>query len=235
MQRYFASDLKNNKFILQESDIFHIKKVMRMNIHDKIEVVYDNIVYLCEIKDNYEIEKLNIISDNKTNSTKIFLASALIKEQKQDFVLQKATELGVDTIIPLSLNRCVVKLDNDKFNKKKERWLNICKEASEQSKRNNIPNISDILTIKDLVKIDADLKIVLNTKEFSQTLKNVLNNQIKCDRIIIVVGPEGGITDEEIKFLTDNGFCSVSIGDNILRAETACISVISMINYHFMR
>lgn len=235
MQRYFAKNIIKDTIILDSKDLHHIKNVMRMQKEDKVEVVKNNEVYLCEILENYEIKIVNKIPNIKKETPQIILAVALIKEQKQDLVLQKATELGVDIIIPLSLSRCVVKLDKEKFSKKKPRWETICKEASEQSKRNNIPIITPIHTIQELSQIDATLKIVLDTKEFYQSIKNVLHNHPNCAKIIIVIGPEGGITKEEISFLKNNGYQSVSLGPNILRAETAAIAVLSMINYQYMR
>ena len=235
MQRYFAKNIEKEKVTLKESDIHHIKNVMRMNIHNKIEIVFNKKIYLCEILNNYQIKIIEEIISNEQNKKEIILASSLIKEQKQDLILQKTTELGVDTIIPLCLSRCVVKLDENKFAKKKIRWESICKEASEQSKRNDIPTIKNIHKIEDLVKIEADLKLVLDTKENFKTIKNVLHNHPTCDKIIIVIGPEGGITKEEITYLHKHGYQSISLGENILRSETAAIAALSMLNYHYLR
>ena len=113
MQRYFAKNIEKEKVTLKESDIHHIKNVMRMNIHNKIEVVFNKKIYLCEILNNYQIKIIEEIISNEQNKKEIILASSLIKEQKQDLILQKTTELGVDTIIPLCLSRCVVKLDEN--------------------------------------------------------------------------------------------------------------------------
>ncbi len=235
MQRYFAKDINNDIVILSNQDMHHIKNVMRMSPNDNIEVVYSNTLYQANITDTYQVKINKKLSDNKLSYREIILASALIKEQKQDIVFQKSTELGVNRIIPLSTSRCVVKIDKSKEVKKKERWGKICKEASEQSKRIDVPIIDSIMTIKEICNIDADLKIVLNTKEEVKTLKNILINNQNCNKIIIVVGPEGGFTTEEVNYLEGHNFISVSIGEKILRAETACISVLSMINYHFMR
>ena len=154
MQRYFGINKIDNNLVLSNGDIYHIKKVMRNNILDKVEVVYDNVTYLCEIEslDNFKINILEEIREDKKLDCEIILGVALIKEQKQDLVLQKATELGVDTIVPINMERCVVKLDDKKFFKKKERWQSICKEASEQSKRNTIPKILDIKNINEKIK-----------------------------------------------------------------------------------
>lgn len=235
MQRYFALD-KNLK--LSNQDIFHISKVMRMNVNDKIEIVYDKKVYLCIItsidKDDIKFDILSIKEEDNELSKKITIAFSLVNENKIDFIIQKCTELGVYDFIPLKLNRCKIKISS-KEDKKIIRWNLISKEASEQSYRSICPKINEIMNLNDLVKLDYDLKIFCSTKEKEKTIKNVLQNNINCDRIIIVVGPEGGISDEEETFLLSNGFTSITLGDTILRTETAPIFVMSAIKYELMR
>ena len=232
MQRYFAKD-KKDKLILEDSDIHHIKNVMRMNIKDEIEVVYDNILYICEIT---SLNPLDLIikeerKENIKSKYDVAIAIALVKEQKMDLILQKLTELGVNTIIPVSMERSIVKLDEIKYAKKKVRWESICKEASEQSKRTTIPKITDLMKIKDLAKLDYDLKLVASTKEKNNLLNNYLQDDNKCAKIIMVIGPEGGISPFEEEFLNNNGFESVSFGDLIFRVETAAIYASSILNY----
>lgn len=148
-----------------------------------------------------------------------------------DLILQKLTELGVSRIIPVSMERSIVKLDKERFNKKKVRWESICKEASEQSKRTNIPIIEDIKSIKDLTKEDADLKLVASTKEKEKLLNYYLQSIEDCAKIIMVIGPEGGISDKEEDILVSNDYNRVSFGNLIFRVETATIYVASIINY----
>lgn len=230
MQRYF---IKNKDMLLEESDIRHIKKVMRMNINDKIEVVYNNKLHICEITslEPFNIKVIEKIDEDKTTKIELTVAVALVKEQKMDLILQKLTELGVSRIIPVSMERSIVKLDKERFNKKKVRWESICKEASEQSKRTNIPIIEDIKSIKDLTKEDADLKLVASTKEKEKLLNYYLQSIEGCAKIIMVIGPEGGISDREEDILVSNGYNRVSFGNLIFRVETATIYVASIINY----
>lgn len=140
MQRYF---IKKKDFSLEDTDIRHIKKVMRMNINDLIEVVYNNKLYICKITSlepfNIKVEREE--TENKTSNISLTVAVSLVKEQKMDLILQKLTELGVSQIIPVSTERSIVKLDKERFAKKKVRWESICKEASEQSKRTAIPEL----------------------------------------------------------------------------------------------
>lgn len=230
MQRYF---IKNKDMLLEESDIRHIKKVMRMNINDKIEVVYNNKLHICEITslEPFNIKVIEELDEDKKTKIELTVAVALVKEQKMDLILQKLTELGVSKIIPVSMERSIVKLDKERFNKKKVRWESICKEASEQSKRTNIPIIEDIKSIKDLTKEDADLKLVASTKEKEKLLNYYLQSIEDCAKIIMVIGPEGGISDREEDILVSNGYNRVSFGNLIFRVETATIYVASIINY----
>ena len=206
---------------------------MRMNINDKIEVVYNNKLHICEITslEPFNIKVIEKLDEDKKTKIELTVAVALVKEQKMDLILQKLTELGVSRIIPVSMERSIVKLDKERFNKKKVRWESICKEASEQSKRTNIPIIEDIKSIKDLTKEDADLKLVASTKEKEKLLNYYLQSIEDCAKIIMVIGPEGGISDKEEDILVSNGYNRVSFGNLIFRVETATIYVASIINY----
>ena len=233
MQRYFAKEY-TDKIILEDSDIHHIKNVMRMKVGESIEVVCDNKLHICKI-DNIEPLDLNVTEvideENKLNLD-ITIAVALVKEQKMDLILQKLTELGVNTIIPVSMERSIVKLDAAKFSKKKIRWEAICKEASEQSKRTCIPVIENVMTIKELSKIEGDYKLVASTKEKSKMLNYYLQKIDNCAKIILVVGPEGGISEREEAILNENGFESISFGNLIFRVETAAIYAASIFNFY---
>ena len=232
MQRYFAKDFINDKPILYDSDIKHIIKVMRLVSGDYFEVVYDKIVYHCKIENtipfNYIIESTNS-EDAKTIG--LTVAVGLVQEQKMDLILQKLTELGVETIIPLKTERSIVKLDDIRFAKKLVRWQMICKEASEQSFRNVIPNITNIMTIDDLKNIDIDTKLVCSTKEKDNIINKYVDNLSKEDNIIFVIGPEGGLSANEEDKLNSYGYKSISLGNRILRVETATFFVASIINY----
>lgn len=235
MQRYFCNS-NNNEFVLSKEDSYHITKVMRYSIGSKIEVVSNEVLYLAEITGivpTVIAKKVDIINDS-INKLNITIAQSLVKEQKMDYILQKGTELGVSGFIPLIVERSVVKL-NDKENKKIERWSTIVKEASEQSKRLDIPKILNPCNIKELTKLDYDYRILCSVNEVSKSIKTVLSNISISDRILIVVGPEGGFTKDEEQELINNGFISVSLGDRVLRTETASLFVLSIINYIFMR
>lgn len=236
MQRYFSDKLDNNIFTLKDDDIYHIKTVMRMKNEDKIQVVYHNEPYLCTINNiekNIQIKIKEKLEIKKDNIPKISLIVPLLKETKFDFILQKSTELGVNEIIPIILSRSIIKIDKEKENKKIDRWQKIVKEASEQSYRNVIPNMTNIKTIEDLTSLQG-LNIVCSTEEENKTIKNILKNNKICDKINVLVGPEGGITNVEEEKLKQMGFIPVTLGSRIMRVETVPIYILSIINYESM-
>ena len=235
MQRYFAKDKKDKRIYLYDTDLHHIKNVMRMKINDNIECVYNKKVYLCKIIDfNNNIEIIEEIKEDNELECQIIVAIGLVKEQKMDLILQKLTELGVNKIIPLNMERSIIKLDNKKEAKRIERWTSICKEASEQSHRNIIPEITSVMNIKDLNNIEADLKLVCSVKEKENLISKYLQNKKKYATIMYVIGPEGGITDKEENTLNKYGFESVSLGSRVMRVETATIYVASITNFYCM-
>ena len=231
MQRYFVKEKNNNKFVLTDSDIHHIKKVMRCKNNDQIEVVYDNVVYLCNI-DDIDSLTLSIIKNYKEDrelTIDLTIAVALVQEQKFDLILQKLTELGVTSIVPLKTERSIVKIDSSKAEKKKIRWETICKEASEQSHRTSIPTIHNIMTMKELLNNKKQLNLICSLNDKTEPLENYLTNNIQ--NILFVIGPEGGFSPKEENYLMENGFESTTLGKRILRVETAAIYVASIINY----
>ena len=236
MQRYFAID---SNLTLSLSDIHHLKNVMRMKVNDKIEVVLNENVYLCKIEQiNNKQIKLEVIAELNEKSELpviITMGISLVTENKFNLILQKLTELGVNSIIPLNTERSIVKLNNDKITNKQERWHKICKEAAEQSRRIIIPKIEPITKIMNLDTSIYDLKLLCSPSEKKINLKDILSKKENYDRILIVIGPEGGFTLKEEQNLVNDGFIKVSLGNRILRTETTPIFVLSILNYIFMR
>lgn len=238
MQRYFCFKKDDNKFILDLDDSYHIVKVMRMNIGDLVEIVYDKNVYISKIinlKPNVIVEIKEIKDEYNELSKKICICQSLVKEAKMDLILQKSTELGAYEFIPLKVKNSIIKGNKLDFSKKVCRWQKIVQEACCQSKRNIIPKVMNVMSIKEIGDLEYDLKILCTVNELSTTIKNVLQNNKECDTMIIVVGPEGGFTNEEEKYLIDKGFISTSLSKLVLRTETASIALLSMINYEFER
>lgn len=171
------------------------------------------------------------IDEDHEMKTKVTIAIGLVKEQKMDLILQKLTELGISQIIPLKMERSIIKLEEKKIDKKQERWQKILKEASEQSKRNKIPEILPPMTLKELSKLSFDKKYVCSTRN-CQNLKEIyLQAKEKYATIIFVIGPEGGISPKEEIFLEENNYQAISFGSRIMRVETAAIYIASIMNF----
>lgn len=236
MQRYFVNNCSNNIFTLSKDETYHLTKVMRVAINDLVEIVYDNNLYLSKI---IQLEPLirceiveKIITKDK-NIPKVTLVQSIVKDNKLEYILQKSTELGVEEIIIYKSTRSIVKINEN--DKKLDRWNKIIREASEQSKRISVPILDKIVDLKELVKLEYDYKFLSTVNNNTNFIKQELHNIDINATILFVVGPEGGFTDEEEKYMIDNGFKPISLGDNVLRTETASLFILSAINYEFMR
>lgn len=233
MQRYFSNKKIDNKLELNLDDLYHIKTVMRMKDNELIEVVYNGTLYICRINLNSNMVCIDHEIKNNNDDFDVTLIIPLLKETKMDLIMQKATELGVSKIIPIETERSVIKIDNNKFEKKRERWQKICKEASEQSKRINIPIVEKIASF-DTLKTLEGVKLVCSTTEKQKKLKNILQTQDKCAKLVLAIGPEGGFTALEENTFVSCGFEKVSLGNRIMRVETVPLFLLSIINYIYM-
>ena len=233
MQRYFCNQISDNKFTLSLDDSFHIEKVMRMKKGEKVEIVYNYETYICGI-DSFNPVTCNIIektNENNEMNKKIIIVQSLVNEQKMDMILQKCTELGMYSFIPYKAVNSIIK-DNGKLDKKIDRWQRIVKEASEQSKRNIIPEVLNPMDIKELIEYKADLKLICSTISDNK-LKNVIKEHNNYDTIMLVIGPEGGFDPKEEEKFINNGFIPISLGDRVLRTETASLCILSMLYYEW--
>ncbi len=238
MQRYFVEQKIENQFTLSKDDSYHILKVMRMSLGNQIEIVSNGKTYISEIicLEPFVVAKVvEEIEESQELPISVTLAQALVKEQKMDLILQKTTELGIDQVIPFQAMRSVVKIDK-KENKKRERWQKIVKEASEQSKRTMIPKVLGTMTVTELLSLeDYDVKLLCTVRENTKNIKNLLSNIVEGAKMIVVVGPEGGFTEEEEEQFIRSGFQTVSLGKSVLRTETAPIFIMSVVRYLSMR
>lgn len=241
MQRYFISEKEYMEGIILSDDVFHIVKVMRNKVGDLIEICYDNKAYLAKITNlsnelvNFEI--VEEISNKKQNKPNITLIQGLAKGDKNDDITKHSTELGVDEIILLQMKRSIVKIEANKVDAKLNRFKKIAKEASEQSHRNSIPEVKLLTSLNNIDFNNYDLKLLLDEEEAKKIdgklLSNIDFNNVK--NVIFVIGPEGGIDDKERLYFIEKGFIPVSIGNNILRTETASLAFLAMINYIYMK
>ncbi|AOG60293.1 16S rRNA (uracil1498-N3)-methyltransferase [Spiroplasma helicoides] len=233
MHSFFVSKKIDDNFLIEDKDLHHIKNVIKLSVGEKIYCIYENEKYNCEIKEFLDqVCSAKILNKTEANKSliEINLIAGIIREQKWDYILQKATELGVTKIIPVQFKRNVVVIEDKKREIKKKRWQEICETASKQSKRTVIPQVLDIIkNIEDLKNIKADLNLVAWEENCENNLKSFLQKEYKS--VNIVIGPEGGLEKKEVDFLESIGYKCISLGSNILRAETASLFLISAIMY----
>jgi len=230
--------------ITKKSDIIHITKVLRHKKNDLLVLSdTENTVYEAEIMsinpDMIEAKITDRYYSDKKLLINITLAQSIIKSQKQDYVIQKATELGVRTIIPFTSKNTVVKFDSEKDKLQKvHRWQKIVHESAKQCQRGDLAEVLPVGSFKDILNLENfDIKIVCSEKESSLSIKQALQANTDlclCGKnlnILLVIGPEGGWDDSEISALIKEGFASVTLGKLIYRAETAVVAAISHIIY----
>ena len=233
MQRYFAS-IDSQYFVhLSKEDEHHVCHVMRMKKGDEIEVVDNAHLFLCRI-DSFNpltISVIHEIANDVEIKEDITLLFALTKGDKIDLVLQKATELGVKRVALIESERTVVNYEGKDIDKKLERFKKIMKEASEQSHRLIVPELLGIYNLKNLPSnLLSDLNYVAYEKDANH-IDEAFQGLEKGKSISILIGPEGGFSEQEINHLTKQGFIRTSLGKRILRAETAAIYALSVIGY----
>ena len=241
MYNFFVDETQklNNKYVITGTDFNHIKNVLRMSVGDTFLVSENGISNLCEIEDFIEDSVIVKVIEENYNDTnlpiKIFLFQGLPKGDKMELIIQKTVELGVEGIIPVEMNRCVVKLDDKKKKSKVSRWQTISESAAKQSKRNTIPEISDVLTYKQAMGKAREMDLFLvpyESKNGMEDTKTALS-QIKNGMSVgILIGPEGGFDEKEVEMAFENGGKVVSLGKRILRTETAAITSVSMCMLH---
>ncbi|MCJ8006882.1 16S rRNA (uracil(1498)-N(3))-methyltransferase [Lederbergia wuyishanensis] len=246
MQRYFIDEAFNNQKSVRISgeDFHHITRVMRMKEDDMFWVVFKDgkaaSVKISQISDSYiEADMIEFEKADKELPIYIAIASGLPKGDKFEWIIQKGTELGASEFIPFIATRSVVKWESRKESKKLERWNKIAKEAAEQSHRQFLPFVHSPYTINELIQYSDkfDWKILAYeeaAKEDEQSnFVRIIQSAKPKDKILIVFGPEGGITVPEKNELTSHGFEICGLGPRILRTETAPLYALAAISYQF--
>ncbi|MBV1709808.1 MAG: 16S rRNA (uracil(1498)-N(3))-methyltransferase [Erysipelothrix sp.] len=227
MQQYFVQQKLtiDTEIEMSPQQSFHILKVLRMKEGKVIRLVDPQAnVFLGSIKiikDTVLIRVNQSVSEKRESAVKITLAIAMIKGDRWDWLLEKATECGVDTIVPFISARCVIKDKPESIVRKLERYRKIMTEAAEQSYRHQVPTIGEPVSLKKLIDHKSAANFVAYEKEDSIFLAR---HKEPLTTVTVVIGPEGGFTHEEISFLQDHGFISVSLGKRIFRSETAAVA-----------
>lgn len=217
-------NINGNEILINDrGDCNHIQNVYRLNVGDSLRVIDGEYEYATEINGMGKKEiKLKIIekkTDNYSLNINIDVALGILKNDKMNLAIQKLTEIGINKIIPLKTERVVVKI-----NEKKEKWETVVRESLKQCKGVKFTEIDEVTGLQS-INYELYDKIIYayeNSCE-SEILFNLIDNKDK--NILYVVGPEGGITEEEVMFLKSKGGIEISLGKRILRAETAAIVI----------
>ena len=209
----------------------HVGVVLRMQVGDKLTLFCgDNREFIATIstvhKKKVSVTVLTEQEVNRESPRAIHLAQAISKGERMEFVIQKAVELGVKSVRPLITARSVVKLDEARLEKKMAQWQAIAIAACEQSGRNVVPVIKPVLTLDNyLQQVGASLKFVLDPME-SKTWRDY---DFKQEELSLLIGPEGGLSPEELQQLLLAGFNPLCLGPRVLRTETAAIVALSVL------
>ena len=221
----------NDVICLDTKQAHHIFDVLRTTQKEKIRIITKNSgVFFghVENKPNLMIDsKVDVFKENQS----ITLCCALIKQDKFEWMLQKACELGVSKIVPFVSKNTIVKLDEKKAEKKLVRWNEILLAATKQCNRNTLVELEPVTSLKDLSNFKSECNLVAYEKEsdVSKHMAHYLKDNPQS--ITVCIGPEGGFEESEIQILNDFGYDNCSLGNNILRAETAACYVLSAIEY----
>ena len=250
---------EKNILITDKSDINHILNVLRYNKKDELilkgpdnkvfEVIIKSIknaeMSSCERllpqkeEKFIECEIINTYISDKILKLNITLAQSIVKSQKQDFIIQKATELGVKEIIPFTSKNTVIKFGSDKDKSRKiQRWQKIVYESAKQCQRGDLAKIKEIIDFDKILELDNfDLKVLCSEKKADISIKQFLsenkNNILQDSNILLIIGPEGGWDDFEINKFLNAGIKPITLGKLVLRAETAAIAAISQVIYEY--
>jgi 16S rRNA (uracil1498-N3)-methyltransferase len=224
--------------ITDKKDINHLKNVFRINIGDEIRASDGEKIYISKVlfidKNNIKMQIDKICCDAYSSKIRLDMGISLIKNDKMDMVIQKLTELGVDSIIPIITERVIINL-KEKEEKKLEKWNLISRETLKQCQGIKKVNICNLQKLQDIDFDNYELIIVPYECENENTIKNLLSNISKIpENILVIIGPEGGFAPKEITFLVNKGAKIVTLGKRILRAETASIVVGGILLNEFM-
>ena len=245
MSKFFVKEeqISNNRIKIIGEDVNHISNVLRMKKNDELQICnqatgenylskiisISKTVVECEIE-----EKIDKTTESNVNIT---LFQGIPKFEKMELIIQKNTEVGIKNIVPVMMERTVVKLDDKLANKKLERWQKIAEIAAKQSMRDIIPSIENIIKTKDIDATRFDAFLVAYENENHNMLKSELfklredKKKDKKYNIAVLIGPEGGISEKEIEMLQAQKAKFISLGKRILRTETAGLVMIGNIMY----
>lgn len=234
-QPHFERDMLR----IEGDEVRHIRKVLRLKAGDEI-VVFDGSgkeyggKIIEEGPSSVVILVESILSTKKESPLEITLAQSLLKGEKMDYLIQKATELGVKEIIPFFSSRSVPLLERSRRLRRHDRWERIVIEASKQCGRGVVPKILPLQDYSEMLQnISTDLLRLIIWEKEGERLKEVLEGSKEKRKIFFIIGPEGGLNQEEVGDAKEKGFIPVTLGKRILRSETASLCLLSILQYEW--
>lgn len=241
MSRFYVprDSIKGNNILLVGEEAHHIVDVMRLGKLDHV-VVFDGtgneyVGFISQIeKRSVSIKIIQTRRPEKTGKVRSTLIQAIPKKDKMDYIVEKSTELGVHSIIPVVTDRTIVKWDDKKRESSAQRWRKIAREASKQCGRPDVPVIDDIKKIGSVLagSNPYDIKMMAALTDETVSIKKTIAG-FKGERIAFAIGPEGDFTPEEIKKASGAGFKLISLGPRVLKSDTAGLAVLSILGYEF--
>ena len=239
MSRFYvpAPRIEKGMLRIEGNEVKHIRRVLRLKAGDGI-IVFDSLgkeyegTIVEEDTSSVVIKIQNIFLSKRDSPLEITLAQSLLKGEKMDYLIQKATELGVKEIIPFFSSRSVPLLEKSGRLKRHHRWGRIAIEASKQCGRGVVPKIEPLQDYSEMLRMASpdSLRLILWEREGGK-LKEVLERSKEKTRIFFIVGPEGGFSLDEVEEAKRAGFIPVILGKRILRAETASLCLLSILQY----
>lgn len=231
---YQPVPLALGKLQLEEKASHHLSRVLRAEIGDELIVFngeggeYQAVI--CAItKKNVAVDLLQFTDRTVESPVRLMLAQGIARGEKMDFVMQKAVELGVSEIYPLVTERCNVRLDKEREQKRMEHWRAVVISACEQSGRNKVPVVHEPMLLTDwAATVQADMKFILLPEA-----KQKLPDAKSAKNIAILIGPEGGLSEQEINLAVKQQFLPLNLGPRVLRTETATLAALTVIQYQY--
>jgi 16S rRNA (uracil1498-N3)-methyltransferase len=231
-RRFFVDAVQSGRARITGPDAHHLTRVLRVEPGQQFEISDNHSVYLAEVetarKDlvSFAVQERLAMPDPQVRTT---LLASLVRFERFEWIIEKATELGVEEIIPLETERTEKGL-RKAAEKRSVRWNRIAREASEQSRRARLPEIQAAVVLADALASETDYRYVLEEATAPPILLTFPASRRAGDRVALLLGPEGGWTDRERALIPSAGWSAVSLGPEILRAETAAIAALAIVN-----
>jgi len=240
MTRFFVDPraIAGDRVVLGREDSHHLLKVMRAQVGEAFTVLTGGLEHDCRLVGAQDGRAVGSVAGSRPAAGEppvhITLVQGLAKGDKMETVIQHGTELGVCEFVPVATSRAVVKLEPKKASERVERWERIAQEAAEQSRRGAVPRVAPVVTWREAVARCAEFDLALVPwEEGGEPLKAVLSSAAGAGvrQVAVFIGPEGGLSPEEVALARGHGARAVTLGPRILRTETAGLAAVAAILY----